>query len=364
MTAAPRPSKDTVIPLTIMHVLKHAVRGNGHVHVAVDLACAQADAGHDVTFASARGSYDDILRKHGVTVVDVPEAVDARSVARSGWALLRLAGRVRPDVLHAHMMSSAVLALTVAKLTRAALVTTVHNSFDAHSSLMRVGDVVVAVSEAERQRLLARGFRPQKTVTVLNGPIASAREELPDDESTGPLATPCVASLSGLHPRKAVADIIAAFAEAHPSAPGWHLNVIGGGPDLPHLQALVEGLGLAESVHFVGSTMTPWRLLEQADIFVSASLDEPFGLNVAEARAAGCAIIATTVGGLPEVLDHGRAGQLVPPSAPSAIATRLRELMSDERSLAEWRARSRDGVAGLTVQRMQADYERVYRSAL
>ncbi|MCZ2830859.1 glycosyltransferase [Modestobacter sp. VKM Ac-2986] len=350
--------------MKIMHVLKHAYENNGHVHMAVDLACAQADAGHQVTFASTRNSYEELLRRHGVRVVDVPEAVGLRAPLVSGWALLRLARDVRPQIVHAHMMSSAVLAHPVAKLTGAVLVTTMHNSFDRHSALMRLGKVVVAVSEAERTALLARGFPARSTVTVLNGPVASAREELREGREVRQMATPCVVSLSGLHARKAVGDIITAFGEALPHAPGWHLNIIGEGPDRERLEELVERSGLGASVHFIGSTPTPWGLLEQADVYASASLDEPFGLSVAEARAAGCAVVATAVGGIPEVLDHGRAGQLVPPSDPSAMAAVLRELMSDPAVLASWQARARDGLEALTVQRVQSDYDRVYRSVL
>lgn len=347
-----------------MHVLKHAVRGNGHVHVAVDLACAQADAGHEVTFASGRGSYDDVLRDHGVAVAQVPEPGSLWDAARSEWALLGLARRARPHIVHAHMMSSAVLAVPVAKLSGAVLVTTMHNSFDSHSSLMRLGKVVVAVSDAERQRLLQRGFPSRKVVTVLNGPVGSPREALPYDAEIGPLETPCVVSLCGLHPRKAVDDIIRAFGQALPSAPDWHLNVIGWGPDQHRLELLVASLGLSASVHFVGSTLTPWRLLEQADVFVSASVDEPFGLSVAEARAAGCAVVATAVGGVPEVVEHGRAGRLVPANHPEALAGALRDLMADPEQLAEWQARASANADYFSVRRMAEDYEQVYTSLL
>ncbi len=349
--------------MKILHVLKHAVRGNGHVHVAVDLACAQADAGHEVTLASARGSYDELLRKHGVAVVDVTEPAGALGAARSAKDLLRVARRTRPDVIHAHMMSSAVLAYPVSKLSGAVLVTTVHNSFDAHSSLMRLGTIVVAVSEAERQALIARGFKPDKTVAVLNGAARSPREELPLDE-VGPLARPCVLSLSGIHARKAVGDIITAFAEVLPEFPHWHLNVVGWGPDREALEERVKVLGLQQSVHFLGTTLTPKPLLEEAEIFASASLADPCPLTTTEARAAGCAIVATTVGGVPEVLEHGRAGLLVRPKDPSAMAAAFRRLMHDPDELAAWQARAKEGSEYLTVGRVATDYERVYRQAL
>ena len=349
--------------MRIMHLLKHAVRGNGSVHVAADLACAQADAGHEVAFVSARGAYNELLRRHKVEVIDIPEASGWRKTPSSAGALLRVALRYRPDIIHAHMMSSAVVGFVVSKAVRATLVTTMHNSFDRHSILMRLGKVVVAVSEAERQLLLSRGYPSSQVVTVLNGADASPREDLAPDD-IGPLTRPCVITLSGLHKRKAVGDVILAFADVASEFPQWHLNIVGWGPEREELEAKVAQLGLGERVHFMGSTLTPRPLLDAADIFATASLADPFQLTVAEARAAGCAIVATAVGGVPEVLEQGQAGLLTPPHDPAAMAAAFRTLMADEQVLRAWQAKAKDGAEYFTVARMAKDYEEVYRSVL
>jgi glycosyltransferase involved in cell wall biosynthesis len=346
-----------------MHLLKHGVQGNGHVHVAVDLACSQAGAGHEVSFVSSGGSYDQLLTDHGVQVVNTPGSGGVRGTAASGLGLLRVARDLRPDIMHAHMMSSAVLGYGVARLVGATLVTTMHNSFERHSVLMRLGRVVVAVSEAERRLLLSRGYPDRKVVTVVNGANGSPREALPDDD-IGPLHRPAVMTLCGLHPRKAVGDVVMAFAAVHPEFPDWHLNVVGWGPDRERLENLVAERGLQSAVHFLGSTTAPRPLLTAADIFASASLADPCPLAVAEARAAGCAIVATAVGGVPEVLDHGRAGQLVSPGKPEAMAAAFRTLMGDPEVLAAWRARALHGSEYFTVARMTEDYERIYASVL
>lgn len=347
--------------MRIMHLLKHGVRGNGHVHVAVDLACAQADAGHQVSFVSSGGSYDSLLRAHNVDVVTIPEPGGFRATSRSGLALLLIARRKRPEIIHAHMMSSAVLGFGVSKIVKSTLITTVHNSFEKHSALMRLGKIVVAVSESERQLLLSRGYRDKKVVTILNGADGSPREDLPFDD-IGPLALPCVVVLSGLHRRKAVGDVIAAFAEVASDFPQWHLNIVGWGADRERLAAVVADRGLQRSVHFMGSTLTPRPLLEASDIFATATLADPCPLTVTEARAAGCAIVATAVGGIPELLDHGRAGQLTPASDPPAMAAAFRTLMADKEVLAQWRDRARTGADYFTVRRVAQDYMRVYES--
>lgn len=349
--------------MKIAHVLKHGVRGNGHVHVAVDLACAQADAGHDVAFVCAGGSYDDLLAAHGVEVVTLPGdggLAGAGRTARALWTALR---RLRPDVVHAHMMSSAALGAVVGAALRIPMVTTMHNSFDRHSVLMRLGRKVIAVSEAERELLLSRGYPTGKVVTVLNGADGSPREAV-EAEPMPALARPCVMTLCGLHPRKAVDDVVRAFALVAEEHPEWHLNVVGWGAERENLEQLARDLDVAGAVHFLGSTPTPRTLLEQADVFAIGSLADPCPLTVAEARAAGCAVVGTAVGGIPELVDHGRAGQLVPPRDPAAMAGVFRGLMGDVKVLSEWRARALRGADRFTVARMTADHEDVYASVV
>ncbi|MGI3783363.1 MAG: glycosyltransferase family 4 protein, partial [Janthinobacterium lividum] len=346
--------------MRIVHLIKHCHRGNGHVHVAVDLACAQAAAGHDVYFANAGGTYEALLRSSGVTIVRVPDEPGAKGAARSALAVTRLVARVRPDVVHAHMMTSAVLARAAVTGREIPVVTTMHNSFDGHSDLMNLGTVVVAVSEAERDLLLARGYRPEDVVTVLNGPVGSPREALDDSGGEEVLQGPSLMTLSGLHPRKGVPDVVDAFARLHLDLPDWHLHIVGDGPDRAEVEQQISRLGLDGFAHVRGSTLTPHGLLEQADIFVSASHAEPFGLSVAEARAAGCAVVATAVGGVPEVLDHGRAGILVPPGEPDALVDALRSVMVDPRSRREWQDRALRGSDYFSVARMSAEYVALY----
>ncbi|WP_159449231.1 glycosyltransferase [Demequina sp. NBRC 110055] len=346
-----------------MHHLKHARRGNGSVHVAVDLACAQASDGYAVSFVAGEGSYDEVLRRHGVDVFSIPEASGLRGAWRAFIATAGVARRVRPDIVHAHMMSSTVIGWVVALIARATLVTTMHNSFDAHSRLMRIARITVAVSRAERDLLVERGFPAHRVRTVLNGVVGSAREEIAVDE-IGDIARPSLVTLSGLHGRKGIDDVIRAFALVAQDFPQWHVNVIGWGPAREDLEALATALGLADRAHFCGPTLTPWRQLSQAQIFVTGARAEPFGLNIIEARAAGCAVVATEVGGIPEALDGGSAGMLVPPADPVAMAAAMRSLMGDPALLETWRRRARQGIDYFSVSRMARDYTDVYREAI
>lgn len=344
----------------VVHLLKHCERGNGHVHVAVDLACEQAARGHDVIYASGGGTYVDLLERHGVRHVTITQT--ARGAPSGLATLIRLLSRHRPRVVHAHMMGAAALGYAATRAQGGALVTTVHNSFDGHSGLMRLGDRVAAVSDAERQLLLRRGYRADRLTTVHNGPLGSVREALrPDGVAAVP--QPYAMTLSGLHGRKRVGDAIAAFAAMAAAAPDWRLAVVGEGPDEAKLRSQVSGLGLDGKVIFTRSTLNPGPLLRGASVFINMAEAEPFGLVVAEARAAGCAVVVSEAGGMPEVVDGGRAGILVPVGGVAQASAALRRLATEPAELARWRAAASLAPGQFTVASMADAYDEVYAAA-
>jgi glycosyltransferase involved in cell wall biosynthesis len=325
----------------VMHILKHSNHGHGNAHVAIDLACLQSRQGHQVSYASAGGDYDGLLRREGVSLVTVEQSRDNKpSLLRATAQLIGACRRDRPDVLHAHMMAGAVIGYAASRSLGIPLVTTVHNSFDRHSALMRLADTVVAVSEAEKTALLKKGFRTERTTVVINGPNGSPREEFLPEGASISLARPSISTLCGLHRRKGVFDILAAMSLLPTSMRNWQLNIIGDGPDRVELEAL----------------------LEQTDIFILASYAEPCSLALAEARHAGCALIATAVGGSAELLEHGNAGILVAPGQPVEIANALMQMAQSPQTLEGWRARSKAGSQYLNAGRVARDYLAVYEA--
>ncbi|MBE7219358.1 MAG: glycosyltransferase [Caulobacteraceae bacterium] len=348
--------------MRILHLIKHCNLLNGHVNVMVDLAIVHARAGHTVAVGSAGGSYEPFFAAAGIAHHRIAFERSPGAVLGGTLALLRLCRRMKPDVIHAHMMSSAVLGALASRLSGVPLVTTMHNSFDRHSWLMRLGDAVVAVSEAERNLLLGRGYPAAKVVAIRNGTVGTPRDTLYADAPVPEVAKPCILTLCGLHERKGVHHLIAAFARVAPDHPAWHLNIAGAGPDAGTLKALVEELGLGARVHFLGGVKNPKRLLEQADVFALASLADPSALVLTEARAAGCAMVATDVGGSAEALAFGAAGQLVPPGDPVAMAAVLSDLMAAPDRLQDWRQRSAQGLEPFTLERTAAKYLSLYES--
>jgi glycosyltransferase involved in cell wall biosynthesis len=347
----------------IVHVLKHCDNG-GNVHVAVDLACAQAAMGHDVVLASGGGKYEKLLQNAGVLVANVVQ--DQRrplTLLAAAAGLLRIHRERRLDIIHAHMMSGAMVGFAASVLTGVPLVTTVHNSFDRHSVLMRLGHRVVAVSAAEKALLTKRGYKPERVDIVLNGPNGSARERSLGGFEGPHIESPCVTTVCGLHQRKGVSDLIRAFSEASRDLPQWRLYIVGDGPDRAALKKLATEVGPQDRIVFVGLVPVARPVLEQSDIFVLASYADPCSLSVTEARGAGCAIIATAVGGTPELLEFGRAGRLVEPGNPRQLAAELRRLMISDRARAELRIAAKQGADFFDIARVATDYDLVYHRA-
>lgn len=363
-----RPSRSDDEAMRVLHLINHCNYGNGSVHVAVDLACAQAGMGHAVAFAADGGDYLQLLSDRGVACERLAQR--QTNPVRLLASFVRLAGicrSFRPDIIHAHMMAGAVLGKMASVLFRIPLVTTVHNSFDSHSFLMKLGDKVAAVSDAERNLLIERGYDPGKVEAVPNGPIGSPREsglEKLDASLLDSIQQPFITTLCGLHPRKGVQDLIQGFAQIARRHPAWRLYVLGDGPQRQQLVELAQSLDVSDRVVFLGYVRTPGEILCKADIFVLASHAEPFGLATAEARQAGCAIIGTAVGGTPELLEFGKAGLLVSPGSPDEIASALDQLISDPVALQEFRARAKNGSEHYRTTRVAEDYDRLYASLL
>ena len=126
--------------------------------------------------------------------------------------------------------------------------------------------------------------------------------------------------------RKGLSDLIEALAALERGR--FELEIIGSGPDERNLKDLAARLGVSREVIFAGSVSRseiPGRYRD-ADIFTLASWEEAFGNVFAEAMASGLPIVGSTVGGIPELVEHGKNGYLVPPREPGALAAAIRLL--------------------------------------
>jgi glycosyltransferase involved in cell wall biosynthesis len=348
--------------MRILQLLNHTRRLNGHVHAAVDLACAQARLGHQVAVASSGGDFDHLLASNNVEAMQLSIERRPEKLLASASRLYRLARDWRADIVHAHMMTSAVLAWPICKLLGIPLVTTVHNEFEKSAILMGLGARVIAVSAAVGQSMRNRGVPQSRLRVVLNGTIGAARLES-KDRSPAALQSPAIVFVGGLHPRKGLPDLFSAFDALHRNIQGAHLYIVGNGPHRAEYVAQVNSLACAEAVTFMGAQDNPFPFLFAADVFVLPSHADPAPLVLSEAREAGCAIVASDVDGIPEMLEGGKAGILVPSGNPQRLAEVLRSLLEDRQAVLEWRKRSQVNLDFLTIERVARETLGIYEEA-
>ncbi|WCM21295.1 glycosyltransferase family 4 protein [Paraburkholderia bryophila] len=351
--------------MKIIHLANHArCIGNGIVNVMIDLACLQARAGHEVIVASAGGGFEELLARHGVRHVLLPQSPKPARVPAMVAGFRRLVAQFDPDVVHAHMMTGALIARFSAFSRRFVLVTTVHNEFQRTASLMGVGDHVVAVSDAVAVAMARRGIPHERLSVVRNGTIGTPRLAGSPVASTPHLAHPCIVTVSGMYERKGIGDLLNAFALVRRRVPDAVLYLVGDGPDRAAMEALAVTLGVAEQTRFEGFVADPRVYLAQADVFVLASHYEAAGLVLCEARETGRAIVATRVGGIPEMLDGGDAGVLVPVQDPVALAEALGHVLTNDDARAALRARAPLNLDKFGVQQVSDGYLAIYERTL
>jgi glycosyltransferase involved in cell wall biosynthesis len=345
----------------ILHILNDvANRGNGIVNVAVDVAIEQARQGHTVAVVSAGGEYEELLRKSHVAHIQLDQRRTPFNLMRAGLRFGHMVRGFSPDVVHAHMRTGLLLAAAWRRLLGFALVSHVHNVHERESKLMRFAQRVIVVSDSVGETMQSYGIPRAKIRVVLNRTLGTPRLAPLTAAEPAQLQHPAIVTVCGLYARKGVAELITAFSTVAADFPAAHLYIVGDGPDAATFHAQAAATPYAARIHFEGFQPNAQKYLRAADIFVLASRRESFALVLIEARSAGCAMIATAVDGNPQALDCGRAGLLIPPENPVALADAIRTMLADDAARRDWARRAQQGMDAFTIQRMADELQAVY----
>jgi len=307
---------------------------------------------------------------------------------------LRFAARLRRDriqVLHAYNFYPIVFAVPFAKLAGVPVVVASIRDCGVYLSpsqrrvqrlVCRLADRIVANAEAVRQWLVSDGHRPDKISVIRNGIDLSLFGPRPADgrlrrEIGLPADSPIVAILTRLTPKKGVEDFLEAAAIVTRCVPHARFAVVGGGnvvvdgaivPDVAYRQTLgaqALRLGIADRVVFTGMRLDTPQLLSDIAVSVLPSLSEGLSNALLESMAAGVPVVATRVGGNPEVVDEGRTGLLVPPQDPSALAQAICRLLEDHELASRFSLAGQRRVTELfSLERMTRETERLYLDLL
>jgi glycosyltransferase involved in cell wall biosynthesis len=350
--------------MRILHLTNHIQEiGNGIVNVAIDTACLQAKNGHHVAVASAGGEYLKLLGRYGVQHFQLNQSRMPLNILKAVGRYRRIIQEFQPDIVHAHMMTGVILAGILRKNSEYALVSTVHNEFQRSAVLMGLADRVIAVSSAVADSMVRRGIPASKLRVVANGTLGSPRCDI-DDCQPMPLNRPAITTVAGMYSRKGIVELIEAFVKIADDFPASHLYLVGDGPERAKFEEIVQKTPVANRIHFEGFQREPQRYMLASDIFVLPSHCESFGLVLTEAREAGCAIVASDVDGIPETLDRGQAGILVPAKDSKILATTLAQLLANPEQLQQWKYRAKQNLERFSVMRVSDEVLDVYHELI
>ncbi len=287
------------------------------------------------------------------------------------------------DVVHVHYAAPHAVAALLARrlLTEGAgdrppcpIVTTVHGTDvtlvgarpsyrDVLGWALRNSDRVTAPSEALAREATER-FSLDDPVDVIPNfvpPAAAGRRAGPAPAAA---ESGSIVHVSNFRPVKRAADVVAAFALVRRAMPA-RLWMVGDGPERPAAERRCRELGIADHVTFLGAQAHVEPILEQGELFLSASESESFGLASLEALALGVPVVATRTGGVPEVVCENRNGLLCPVGDVEALAASCVALLGDSSLRRAFAAHGRNWARSRFDRgRIVARYRELYRATL
>jgi glycosyltransferase involved in cell wall biosynthesis len=326
----------------------------------------------------------DLMTSMGVDVF----SCDARARPEFPLAMARFARFLRRegiDVVHTHLFWPSVVGLQAAAIARTPVRIMTRHYSDYHTRIdkkwhvrldqlcIRLSDDVIAVSDHTARHLIeVEHAPPEKVHTVLNG-FDAERVERSDGTTPEQIRREFDANedyllvVAGrLHPEKGYEHLFRALPRIQRAVDRpVRLLVAGRGPFEQEFRRQVAELGCEGAVSFLGFREDAPSLMAAADLVVLPSVAEAFGIAVAEALYVGTPVVATTVGGIPEIVDDGVDGVLVPPAEDEALAEAIAELLTDPARRAEMAGAGRDKVTTqFSFETMVREYERIYDAAL
>jgi len=350
----------------VLHILGTArSEGTGIARIAATLAQRLVPFGFEchICFLGADGPLSSELRNaaHSVSVVNwtlgVKDPVGAMRFART------LLGK-RFSIIHQHQGGR--LPMLIAKtIGGGRTIKHVWGHVDEAKGLQPVCftnnnvDVIIACSKAVSQWVIGR------RIEIVYAGVDRAHSQLKEPPSDAIETRRVIGTAGRLVPMKGMNDLIAAFRRVRDEIPNIELEIAGAGPQLEDLRLRTDRLRLADSVRFLGWVPTMTSLLRTWTIYVQPSVIEPFGIAALEAMAAGVPVIGTSNGGLPEIIDDGNTGIIVPPGDSAALAEAIIFLMRNPEILRQMsRAGQERAASKFSTSAMVEQVARIYRTLL
>ena len=290
----------------------------------------------------------------------------------AAWQLARYLRRERVDILHMHESRSHTIGLLAcALLPQVRKVVSRRVDFEPMRNLfsrwkyMMPHVQYLAVSEAVRRVMIKSGIPATQVQTIHSGIDPHLGDDVPMAEPLFPLGTRVIGTVGHLASHKGQCYLLEATARLIRDEPKLGVVIVGTGALRQALEAQAVDLGIAEHIRFTGFRRDIPALIRGFEIFVFPSYLEGLGTSVLDAMALGKPVVATHAGGIPEAVEDGVTGLLVPPRDPVALAQAIRYLLQHPELQVQFGKAGRRRVEqGITADRMAQQTMQVYHQLM
>lgn len=322
-----------------------SVGGSGIL--ATRLGVELAKRGHDIHFityerpVAIQGIDQEGVHVHMVNVVEYPLFKYPPYTVALGSAMIRVSEQQKLDVMNVHYaIPHATAAFLAREITGVPYVVTLHGSdvtiLGSDPSYMAVNtysinraDAVTAVSSFMQREAYERLAIKHEIRVIPNFVDPDLYNPAPCEEvERGPEGV-VITHVSNFRPVKRIQDLVYAMRMVVKDAPGTQLMLVGDGPDRHNIEKLIEQLHLRRSVTLTGFRNDVANIFRCSDVGVLCSETESAPLTLLEGMSCGIPIVATSVGGIPEIVQDGVNGLLVPPKQPEELAEAILKLVKD-----------------------------------
>ncbi len=289
----------------------------------------------------------------------------------AGFRFSRVLRDLKPEIVHAHDphgVSMAAMALSTMKAaSRPLLVAARRVDFHLKQNAFsrwkyKQVDLMICSSDAIRAMAIHDGVPAERCVTVHEGIDVDRIAALPEADAHKelwlPPRAPLVGNIAALVPHKGQRTLVEAAPRVVRALPQTQVLIFGEGPLRGALQQQIRALGLDHYVKLVGFRPDVLALLKSLDVFVMSSVTEGLGTSILDAMAASKPVVATAAGGMPEAVEHGVTGLVVPVERPAELADAILTLLRDPD------LRARMGAAGFARARAHFTADRMVDETL